>query len=190
VPSDIPISPTRVIRIEHWYDTWADRMVIALRLCIRSKHGMERSSGKLKTTNSRLLLKPESIPAFIRALEQEFATLPIKPPRDWAAYVEQWISNVTRAKAVVLEAMEQLERMDLQCNLSSGSKLYLPALMAQHGLNDHCFRKHLVGATRKLLAEGMIERVVIGKYPNRTPRYGLALRRVPAADAQATLPRA
>jgi hypothetical protein len=190
MPTDIPISSTRVIRIEHWYDVWWDRMVIALHLCMRSKHGMECGSGKLKTTNRRFLLKPESIPAFIRALEQEYATLPVKPPRDWAAYVEQWISNVTRAKVVVLKAMEHLEGMDLQCNLSSGSKLYLPGLMVQHGLNDHCFRKHVMGAIRELLAEGMIERVVIGKYPNRTPRYGLALRREPGPDTQATCPRA
>jgi hypothetical protein len=129
------------------------------------------------------MLKAHLVAAVIRALQLESAAAPAEPSREWLAWVERKRAraasegaSVPVAREIVLRAMPVLAAMGEHGNLTVASSRYLPRLIVARGLAEGCHFKYLDRAARKLVAEGLIERVVVGRYNNRTRRYGLALR--------------
>jgi hypothetical protein len=100
---------------------------------------------------------------------------------DWAARREiEWQERkryyMLDAKQVVLKALPKLIAAGgLHPNLSGASDHYLPRLIMARKLNEGCRPKWLRRAAYALYREGAIVRVKVGRYENRTARYGVVL---------------
>ena len=78
-----------------------------------------------------------------------------------------------QCRSVIIGSMPQLNAIGLHPCQGHGSPRYLPRLILAHALGEGFGRHDLTRAMRSLLAEGAIERVRVGSYPNRTPKFGL-----------------
>lgn len=78
-----------------------------------------------------------------------------------------------QAERVVLEGLKRLQGMGVEAMEASNSPSFLPRLLVEYKLNEGRPRSELAEAMRRLRTDGKIERAVVGKYPNRSPKYGL-----------------
>jgi len=81
--------------------------------------------------------------------------------------------RLKQARVLVLEGLTRLESMGLHATESSASPSFLPRLLLQYGMAGSFQRQDLVRATRAMMTDGELARVVVGKYGNRSPKYGL-----------------
>jgi phage/plasmid primase-like uncharacterized protein/RecA-family ATPase len=77
------------------------------------------------------------------------------------------------AERIVLEGLKRLQGMGIEAAESSASPQYLPRLLVDYKLAEGRSRKELAEAMRRLRISGQIVSVEIGKYANRSPKYGL-----------------
>lgn len=78
-----------------------------------------------------------------------------------------------QAEALILTAMAKLASMGKYPTDGKTSPDYLPRLMTEFKLDGGLPRKDLAAAMRRLMMAGRLRRVVVGKYGNRSDRYGL-----------------
>ncbi|HNT63772.1 MAG TPA: AAA family ATPase [Candidatus Desulfobacillus denitrificans] len=78
-----------------------------------------------------------------------------------------------QAEAVILSAMAKLATMGKHPTDGKTSPDYLPRLLTEFQLDGGLPRKDLAGAMRRLMIAGRLRRVVVGKYGNRSDRFGL-----------------
>jgi RecA-family ATPase len=75
---------------------------------------------------------------------------------------------------IVLEGHDKLVAMGLHPSDGKTSTDYLPRQLIDKGLHDAHSKKELTAAMHRLMAAGQLKREVVGRYSNRSPRYGLA----------------
>lgn len=74
---------------------------------------------------------------------------------------------------LVLEGLKRLQAMGIDSTEATNSPNFLPRLIVDYKLGEGHTRGELTAAMRRLRSDGKIERAVVGKYPNRSPKYGL-----------------
>lgn len=84
-------------------------------------------------------------------------------------------ANPEYAVDVVERAVRKLATMDLFGTCSKGSPNYLPKLAKYYKLIDNITDRQFAAAMRDMQVAGRLIVNVVGKYPNRTPRHGLAI---------------
>lgn len=77
-----------------------------------------------------------------------------------------------RAEATVLEALERIGATGKSSSDTPGPS-YLPKQILEFNLHQGASKRDLERAMRRLMMAGSMKRAEIGKYPNRTPKYGL-----------------
>ena len=80
-----------------------------------------------------------------------------------------------RDERTVIEATRKLVEMGQQPTDGSTSPNYLPGLIAKFKLAEGRSKRELDAAMRRLMVDGKLQRVSVGMYANRTPRYGLVI---------------
>ena len=83
--------------------------------------------------------------------------------------------EANKAERICLTAIARLEGMGLQPTESGSSPHYLPRLIMQHQLSEGLGQHDFARAMRRLMTDGKLRRAEIGKYPNRSPKYGLVV---------------
>lgn len=81
--------------------------------------------------------------------------------------------NNELAEAIVLKALARLKAAGIHPTDGRTSSDYLPKHIVQKGYAEGHNRKELAAAMHRLLGRGKLRRDVVGKYPNRSPRFGL-----------------
>lgn len=79
------------------------------------------------------------------------------------------------ADVVVLDALPKLLRAGLQPSDKAQSSDYLPKKIVALGYHQDHTKAELTKAMNRLLGAGQLRRVEVGKYSNRTPRFGLVI---------------
>ena len=74
---------------------------------------------------------------------------------------------------VTLDGLRRLQEMSIDSTESSNSPSFLPRLLLEYKLADGRNRAELASAMRRLISANRIQKAVIGKYSNRSPKYGL-----------------
>jgi hypothetical protein len=77
------------------------------------------------------------------------------------------------AERIVIEGLRRLVSMGLDATNSRGTERYLPAMLSGYKLAGDFSRAELADAMRRLMMDGKLRRVAVGKYGNRAPRFGL-----------------
>lgn len=77
-----------------------------------------------------------------------------------------------QAKRIVLDGLIKLTAMGMSAGSTKGAN-FLPSLLVEYRLNEDLSRFDLKTAMQALMVSGELVRGVVGKYPNRTPKYGL-----------------
>lgn len=78
-----------------------------------------------------------------------------------------------RNESIVLAATRKLIEVGQQPTDGASSPAYLPKLIVEFRLHEGRTRRDLADAMRSLMVEGKLRREVIGKYANRSDRFGL-----------------
>jgi RecA-family ATPase len=78
-----------------------------------------------------------------------------------------------RAKRVVMRAATELGDRNIWGTDTGSSQTHLPHLIVRYGLADGFRVVDMAKAMRALILDGSLTRQVIGKYSNRSPKYGL-----------------
>jgi hypothetical protein len=89
---------------------------------------------------------------------------------------ESWLVDGMREKKadrVVLDGLRKLLTMNLAPTDGTNSPMFLPRLILEYKLGDGLTRKELADAMRRHMTDHRLQRVQVGLYQNRTPRYGL-----------------
>lgn len=81
-----------------------------------------------------------------------------------------------KAERIVRDSFSRLVGLNFAPTDSHTSPAYLPKLIIDHKMADGVPRRDLVDAMHKLVADGDLERVQVGYYANRNPRFGLRLK--------------
>jgi hypothetical protein len=173
---DVPIAATSLYRVEPVM--LGDVPYISVQVHYTSKLD---GNGKLVPSKRYWLIPFDLAPALGQAIVRQSAKL--NNPRvleDWASRREiEWQERkrhyMLDAKRVVLKALPKLIAAGLHPNLSGASDHYLPRLIMAYKLNEGCGLKWLRGAAYALYREGDIVRIKVGRYGNRTARYGVVL---------------
>jgi hypothetical protein len=79
------------------------------------------------------------------------------------------------AERILLDAMPRLLAAGIQPTDGRTSNDYLPAQTVAKGYAPRHSKKDLAAAMHRLMGNGRLRREVVGKYANRSPRYGLVL---------------
>jgi RecA-family ATPase len=79
------------------------------------------------------------------------------------------------ADIVVMDALPKLINAGLQPSDKPQSGDYLPKKIVALGYHQDHTKAELTKAMNRLLGSGQLRRIEVGKYSNRTPRYGLAI---------------
>jgi len=74
---------------------------------------------------------------------------------------------------VVLDGLTRLRGMGIRATEGARSPLFLPRLLLDYKLADGHGRAELGKAMRRLMLAGTLTRAEVGRYPNRTPMFGL-----------------
>jgi hypothetical protein len=77
------------------------------------------------------------------------------------------------ADTVALKGLRKLLVMNLTPTEGSRSPDFLPRLILEYKFADGMTKRELADAMRRLMADGRLVRAQVGKYPNRSPRFGL-----------------
>ena len=80
-----------------------------------------------------------------------------------------------RAERVTLAGFSRLREQGLQPTDARSAGDFLPRQMLSKGLADGFSKDAIEMAMNRLMTGGTLRRGVVGKYSNRTPRYGLVL---------------
>jgi len=77
------------------------------------------------------------------------------------------------AEQALLAALPKLVAIGIQPTDGKTSGDYLPKQVIEKGFASGHTKKDLAAAMNRLMGVGRLQRDVVGKYPNRSPRYGL-----------------
>jgi AAA domain/DnaB-like helicase N terminal domain len=77
------------------------------------------------------------------------------------------------AETIVFKGLAKLKEAGLQPTDGKNSNDYLPAQIVAKGLAEGHSRKELESAMHRLMGNGSLKRAEVGRYSNRTPRFGL-----------------
>jgi len=77
------------------------------------------------------------------------------------------------AEEVVLNGLSRLKAAGMLPTDGKTSGEYLPSQILSKGFANGHTKKELATAMNRLIGSGRLRRDVVGKYSNRTPRYGL-----------------
>lgn len=77
-----------------------------------------------------------------------------------------------RAETAVLDGLRRVQGMGKTSSDTPGPS-YLPKQLVQHGLTGGLSKRELEQAMRRLMTSGSIKRAEVGRYANRTPKFGL-----------------
>jgi hypothetical protein len=80
------------------------------------------------------------------------------------------------AKDTVRRAITKLAAQNVYGSLSTASPEFLPRLAKQYGLLDRMTSKQFGDVMRSMLLAGEITKTQVGKYSNRSPKFGLVLK--------------
>jgi hypothetical protein len=79
----------------------------------------------------------------------------------------------SEAERLLLYGLQRLQAIQLEPTDGEGTSRYLPKMIVEHKLAPGFTRAEIAAAMRRLMLAGKLARAVIGKYPNRSPKYGL-----------------
>jgi hypothetical protein len=77
------------------------------------------------------------------------------------------------AERIVLKGLAKLKEAGIHATDGKTSPDYLPTQIVAKGFNEAHSKKELAAAMHRLIGSGKLRRDVVGKYPNRSPRFGL-----------------
>jgi len=77
-----------------------------------------------------------------------------------------------RDETIVLDALRRIVSTGKTASDTPGTN-YLPKQIMQFGLNEGRSKRDIEHAMRRLMMTGSMVRAEVGKYPNRTPKFGL-----------------
>ncbi len=80
------------------------------------------------------------------------------------------------AERIVLEGLKRLQGMGIHAMEATNSANYLPRLLIDYKLSEGRSKPELAAAMRRLRTGGQIDQGIVGKYSNRSPKYGLVVR--------------
>ncbi len=80
------------------------------------------------------------------------------------------------AKEIMRKAIRALAALDLYGCASTASPNYLPKMIAQYGQLDRISIGQCAAIMRAMMMAGELLSREVGKYANRTPRFGLVLK--------------
>lgn len=76
-------------------------------------------------------------------------------------------------QSVVVQAIRTLANRGIHGNASTRSPEYLPKLAKQYRLLERITDRQFAATMRQLIIDGHIVTAEVGRYPNRSPKYGL-----------------
>jgi hypothetical protein len=79
------------------------------------------------------------------------------------------------ADTVVLGALQKLAAAGILATDGVTSPDYLPKQIIAKGFANRHTKRDLTQAMNRLMGAGRLKRDIVGKYPNRSPRFGLVL---------------